>query len=80
MAKKSPKKVPQKLTAGDYLKKYKIDPNVERSALTDEAAAEIFKKAAEALKDRRDQIKTVEAIKDGAYTVLQILKAVALFV
>lgn len=80
MAKKPSTKTPvKKITADDYLRKYKIDPNVERSNLTDEAASEILKKAAEALKDLRDKIEVVEAIKDGAYTVLQVLKAAALF-
>jgi len=67
-----------KISAEDYFKKYKINPNIERSDLTDEMAKQILLKAAEALNERKDQIAVIESVKDGAYEVFKILKTAGL--
>jgi len=64
----------EKMTVDDYFKQYNIDVNVERTDLTDEMAADILLKAAEALNSQKDKIEVVESLKDGAFKVLEILK------
>lgn len=63
-----------KISANDYFNQYGINPDVERSDLTDEMAVEILKKAAKALNSQSDKLAVVESIKDGAFEVLKILK------
>ena len=64
----------EKMSADDYFKQYGINVDVERADLTDDMAAEILKKAAEALNSQKDKMAVVESIKDGAFEVLKILK------
>ena len=64
----------EKMSADDYFNQYGINPDVERSDLTDEMAAQILKNAAEALNSQSKKLAVVESIKDGAFEVLKILK------
>lgn len=66
--------VDEKMSADDYFNQYGINPDVERSNLTDEMASQILKKAAEALNSQSDKLAIIESIKDGAFEVLQVLK------
>lgn len=63
-----------KISANDYFNQYGINPDIERSDLTDEMAVEILKKAAEALNSQSGKLAVVKSIKDGAFEVLKILK------
>lgn len=63
-----------KISAEDYFKSYNIDPNIDRSDLTDEMATDILIKAAEALNNHKEKLEVIESIKDGAFEVLKILK------
>lgn len=73
--KKESKEAPEKITANDYFKQYGINPDVERSNLTDEMALQILEKAASALNTQKEHMDVVESIKDGAFEILKILKA-----